>query len=92
MTSKTKSLLASACLLLTLTGCVHSGAEITLAPVPAELKGCFSGTVPMPTPGALSRRQVVQLIADLKRSELQKSQCGRRLIAWYETQAREYAK
>jgi hypothetical protein len=30
---------------------------------------------------------MARLVADLKKSELAKSQCGKRLIAYYETQA-----
>lgn len=90
MNSKAKSLLASVFLLTTLTACDDSGNNFTLAPVPAELKTCFSNGVPVPKPGAMTRAQVADLIAQLKQSELQKSQCGRRLIAWYEAQAKVY--
>jgi hypothetical protein len=87
-----KSLLASACLLLTLTACAGSGTvrSPSLAPIPADLKVCFNRTVPAPPPGPLSRKQVVDLIAKLKQSEAAKTYCGRRLIGWYETQAKEY--
>ena len=34
----------------------------------------------------MSKKDVVRLIADLKRSETAKSQCGKRLIQWYDTQ------
>jgi len=32
----------------------------------------------------MTKAQVVKLIADLKRSEKAKSQCGKRLLAFYE--------
>lgn len=85
------SALASALALLTLTSCVDSGRQITLAPVPGDLRVCFGRFVPAPKPGALSKREVAALIAELKKSELTKSRCGKRLIAWYETQAGVFA-
>jgi hypothetical protein len=66
--------------------------HITLAPVPADLKVCFGQFVPMPGKGAMSRQQTAALIAELKRSELAKSQCGQRLIGFYETQAEVYSR
>lgn len=78
---------------LTLTGCASSGAEKPgLAPLPSDLKLCFSATVAAPPAGELTRQAVFRLIADLKKSELAKTGCGRRLISWYETQAEVYAK
>ncbi len=82
---------------MTLTGCVTSGGSQTpvtgtidahLPPAPSDLAGCFARLVPQPEGGALSRERVYRLIADLKASELRKSQCGRRLLDWYATQAR----
>jgi hypothetical protein len=75
-----------------LSGCDDEIKHITLAPVPAELKTCFGQFVPMPAKGAMSRRQVAALIAALKESELAKSQCGQRLIGFYETQAEVYSR
>jgi len=45
---------------------------------------CFADTVPTPTPGTLSQAKVFAIIAALKKSEMAKSQCGQRLIAFYE--------
>lgn len=39
--------------------------------------------VPVPTGETMTRQQIVKLVADLKQSELAKSLCGRRLLAWY---------
>ena len=72
---------------MTLTGCAGSGNKPSLSPIPADIKTCFDYLVPKPPAGALSKKQVVAVIADLKKSELRQSQCGKRLIAWYETQA-----
>jgi hypothetical protein len=80
----------------TMTGCASSGRlagdSVALAPVPADLKVCFARLVPPPPPGPLTRKQVIRLIGELKTSELAKSRCGKRLIVWYETQARILAK
>jgi hypothetical protein len=54
--------------------------------VPGDLKACFANVVPRPAAGDMTRQQAFALIASLKRSELAKSQCGRRLIAFYEAQ------
>lgn len=56
------------------------------------MKACFGQFVPAPKPGALSKQEVVALIAALKKSELSKSQCGQRLISWYETQRDVFAR
>jgi hypothetical protein len=47
---------------------------------------CFNAMVPAPQTGPKTKIEVVQLIAALKKSERQKSECGRRLIAFYEKQ------
>lgn len=49
-----------------------------------EYEQCFKKKVPQPTAGNMTKRQVVALIAALKKSETAKSQCGKRLIAFYE--------
>jgi hypothetical protein len=38
----------------------------------------------MPPEGALSKGETIKLIATLRKSEVAKSQCGKRLIAFYE--------
>jgi hypothetical protein len=79
-----------------MTACASSGRlagdSVALAPVPADLRVCFARLVPPPPPGPLTKKQVIRLIGELKASELAKSRCGKRLIAWYETQARILAK
>lgn len=80
-------MIASACLLTTLASCGSSGkTEPKALPVlPADLKVCFNEHVPAPTQGPLTKSEVLALIADLKRSEMQKSLCGQRLVAFYES-------
>lgn len=43
-------------------------------------------------PGTMTQRQIVQLVTDLRRSERAKTQCGRRLLNIYDTQANAYGK
>lgn len=86
-------MLASALALTMLTACENSGdGRITLAHLPGDIRLCFDKLVPAPPAGALSRQQIVQLISDLKRSELAKSQCGKRLIGFYDAQAEAFAR
>lgn len=72
---------------LTLTGCVTFGNKpkpITLPPIPADVRLCFDQIVAAPKKGAMTKKQVLNLIASLKLSEAQKVACGKRLIAFYE--------
>jgi hypothetical protein len=48
--------------------------------------------VPEPGPGALTKGQVFSLIAQLRRSELEKAQCGRRALAFYDDLRRGLAR
>ena len=52
--------------------------------LPADLPVCFQKQVPAPKPGPLSKAQIIQLVSALKKSEVEKTECGRRLIAFYE--------
>ena len=45
---------------------------------------CFTQIVGRPATGALTQDDVFILIAALRNSEIRKSQCGLRLIAYYE--------
>jgi hypothetical protein len=55
-----------------------------MPPVPTDIVKCFDELVPPPKRGTMTQEQTFTLIAALKRSEKAKSQCGKRLIAWYE--------
>ncbi len=80
-------LVASVCLALTLSGCATFGNKLP-APVypelPADLRLCFDKEVPQPKEGPLTKKQVITLIASLKASEVEKTACGKRLIAFYD--------
>lgn len=77
--------------MLTLAGCASSSrvqvAERELAPVPADIKVCFSTTYKLPPGANYTKAQVVEIIASLIKQDKVKSACGKRLIAWYEAQS-----
>lgn len=85
-------MLASVLMLTTLSGCAGFGnkepvvQQQQLAEIPADIRVCFNQMVPAPIAGKLTKQQVFKIIADLKRSEKAKSQCGKRLIEFYEAQ------
>ena len=87
---------ASALLAMMLTACVTSydlqqaAPKLDLPPVPAGLKICFDKAPAPAPPGNLSRAQVFAILADLKASDQAKTDCGRRLIAWFEDLARGF--
>ena len=78
--------------LMTLSACGHFGQndDIRLAQIPTDIIVCFHQVVPAPPPGEMTRAKAMRLIADLKRSEMVKTACGQRLIAWYETQRKVF--
>lgn len=51
--------------------------------LPVDLPACFENLVAKPEQGPMSKRQLLELVGNLKRSELEKSLCGKRLITWY---------
>lgn len=71
---------------LTLSGCVTSGQipKPVYPVLPVDIRLCFETLVPAPPPGPLSKAQVVKLIANLKASEAEKTDCGKRLIEFYD--------
>ncbi len=90
-------LLASAFLLILLTACGPSSGAKTLAtsvaglpPLPLELRQCFKQVYQMPgkkgTP--FTNEQVVSIIGGLRGSEAEKTDCGRRLISFYDNVAK----
>jgi hypothetical protein len=78
--------------LLLLTGCAASGARLAEQPppqaIPADLRTCFDKLVPVPQQASMTVADVLELVGKLKRSELEKSQCGKRLIKFYDANAR----
>lgn len=80
-------MIVSALVALTLTGCMTFGSKVqppALPPIPADIRVCFEQIVAAPKKGAMTKKQVIELIASLKLSEAQKVACGKRLIAFYE--------
>lgn len=68
-----------------LTGCVTSSAKLPELPaMPADLPACFKRLVPEPKAGAMSKTDVYRLIAALRRSELEKAQCGSRALDFFD--------
>ena len=72
--------------LTTLAACGPSGSKPSLSELPGDIKVCFNRLVPKPQGEVMTSAEVIKLVAELKKSELQKSLCGKRLIAFYETQ------
>lgn len=67
-----------------LPSCVGSGVTfLRPATLPAELVLCFDTVVPVPDLGKMGRKEVIQLIVDLKISETEKTACGLRILAFY---------
>jgi len=80
-----KMAIASVLMLVTLTSCVTSGTARPTYPVlPADLRVCFDQTVPAPTKGPMTKGRVMFLIGALKRSEVKLSDCGHRLVTFYD--------
>jgi hypothetical protein len=86
MWTRFKTVLASALVALTLTGCATSGryAAPTYPNLPADLRICFNTTVAPPSAGPMPKKRVMLLIAAFKASESEKTDCGKRLIAFYD--------
>lgn len=88
--TRSKIVIGSALVALTLIGCATSGTttvpvQAPLPPLPADLKVCFDNTVPAPKQGPLTKGKAIELIASLKHSEAEKTACGKRIIAFYES-------
>jgi hypothetical protein len=88
MWTRFKIAIASALVALTLSGCATSGNRIvapTYPELPADLRVCFSTQVAPPAAGVMTKKRVIFLIAALKKSETEKTDCGKRLIAFYDS-------
>lgn len=82
-------------LMLTLTACQHKNvpppvATISLPKAPEYYAQCFKKLTPIPLE-TLTRADVVRLAAELRRSELRHSKCGKDLLKWYATVRAAYA-
>ena len=82
-----KTLVVSALLALTLTGCATSGTKPTLfyPELPADLRLCFDSSVAKPKAGPMTKAEVLTLVSKLKLSETEKIECGKRLISFYDS-------
>jgi hypothetical protein len=69
----------------------HPGLGVTLPKAPAHYEACFKKLSDIPT-GTLTRSKVVALVAELRKSELAKSRCGKDLLAWYSAVQKAYKK
>lgn len=73
-------------LLMSLTACGESGTSVTgRAPIPGDIKVCLNKLVPKPNE-IKTKAQIAGILADLRRNDVSKTLCGRRLIALYEKQ------
>lgn len=61
--------------------------RVSLPAPPSDLRDCFDKLVAAPGSGPVTAQQIVALVAALRKSELSKSACGQRLLAWYATVA-----
>jgi hypothetical protein len=88
--ARSLSLALSSALLLA--ACAHLGGapvaskdhRVDLPPVPADLKTCFVGVTTLPPEAQWDAVTTTKVIIDLRKSEAEKTDCGRRLIRFYE--------
>ncbi|BAQ16112.1 hypothetical protein GL4_0649 [Methyloceanibacter caenitepidi] len=64
---------------------------VNLPKAPSYYRACFEKLTDIPIE-KLSRERVVLLVADLRKSEMAKSRCGKDLLAWYSTVRAAYMK
>lgn len=77
---------------LLLTACEDGGTKpgvykYNLANVPPDIRQCFTVLTGKPAAGSMSEKEAVALIGKLRTSEVQKTYCGRRLLALYDGQS-----
>lgn len=77
-----------ACLLTSLGGCATSGSipalqQEPLPAVPTHLRTCFQQVTGLPA-GAWTSAQTAEVIGKLRKSELDKTDCGRQLLQFYD--------
>jgi hypothetical protein len=68
------------------------GTRIKLSDVPPDIVACLKKEVPAPLPGEMSAAETSKLIYAFRKSDYSKSLCGKRLLAWYDAQARAFRK
>lgn len=84
-----RKVISAALLCVSLGGCLTTGSpkhiSAALPEIPADVRSCFTTLVSAPGAARLTNRDLVQLVADLRRSEYAKSECGKRLLNYYDT-------
>lgn len=79
-------------MLTTLAACKDSSVKFVQLPgVPDDVKECFTRLVPAPKAKTMTSKEVFNLIAELRRSELEKAQCGSRVIEMWEDYRTAYS-
>lgn len=71
---------------LLLAGCVSTAGVSTrpdLPAVPSELRSCFAGVVDLPAQAEWDAETAARALVRVRKSELVKTDCGRRLLALY---------
>jgi hypothetical protein len=73
-------------MLTTLAACNDSSSVrfVQLPGVPEDVKECFERLVPAPKAKKMTSKEVFSLISELRRSELEKAQCGSRVVSLWE--------
>lgn len=71
---------------LLLTGCVTTGVSTRpdLPAVPQSLRECFVGVVDLPAQAEWDAETAARVIVKIRKSELSKTDCGQRLLAFYD--------
>lgn len=85
MRSRTSASLLAA---LALSGCVSTAGVSTrpdLPDVPRELRECFAGVVDLPPQAEYDADIVAKALIEVRTSELAKTNCGKRLLAFYDS-------
>ncbi len=73
-----------------LSGCKEQNDyRFVLERIPVHYKSCFEQIVRIPD-GPLSKKQLLTLVMDLRKSELRLQRCGRGAVKWVEAQHNAY--
>ena len=78
---------------LPLGGCLTSSRYAEFDAVPQDVRACFDRVVAAPAlkrGERLTQKRTFQLIADLRRSELEKAGCGKRVVGMWDDYRREF--
>lgn len=78
-----------------LMGCEPNGKvdqTVILPHIPTQYRACAQAQLTKIPGGQISRADIVKLIADLRKSELNKDTCLKGLVRWYDKVAATYAR